>query len=140
MHHHITYSTKLTAPYLQKVSDMNLMIVDDSPLIVIKTKELLGETAGITDIKSCGTYAEAIELLNLYQIQLALLDINLPDKSGIELLKYIKAFFPKMIVIMVTNQDNVYYKYYSMKLGANHYVDKSLEFEKLTGLVYSYCI
>lgn len=119
---------------------MTLMIVDDSPLIVTKTKELLEEVPCITGIKSCGTYADAIELLGKYTPRLALLDINLPDKSGIELLKYIKAFFPETIVIMVTNQNGVFYRNHSMQLGAHHYIDKSKDFEKLTGLVGSYCL
>jgi DNA-binding NarL/FixJ family response regulator len=139
MTHQISYNVKLADPYFQKSSSMNLMIVDDSPLIVTKTRELLNEVMCISGIKSCGTYAEAVELLNMHKLQLALLDINLPDKSGIELLKYIKEFFPEVIVIMVTNQNGISYKNYSMQLGANHYIDKSKEFENLSGLVYSYC-
>ena len=118
---------------------MTLMIVDDSPLIVIKTRELLEDVAGITGIESCGTYAEAIKLLSQYKPHLALLDINLPDKSGIELLKYIRANFPATVVIMVTNQNGDFYKNRSMQLGAHHYIDKSKDFEKLSGLVSSYC-
>jgi DNA-binding NarL/FixJ family response regulator len=79
-------------------------------------------------------------MLSQYKPHLALLDINLPGKSGIELLKYIKVNFPETIVIMVTNQNGDFYRNHSMQLGAHHYIDKSKDFEKLNGLVCSYCL
>jgi DNA-binding NarL/FixJ family response regulator len=114
-----------------------LLIVDDSPLIVKKINEWLEEVEGITSIESCGTYAGAVDLLAVYKPAVVLLDINLPDKSGIVLLKHIKTFYPGTIVIMVTNQDGDFYKSLCLELGARYFLDKSNDFEKLPALVAS---
>lgn len=114
---------------------MTLLIVDDSPLIVTKIKELLDNVAGITSIQSCGTYAEAIVWLAVQQPKVLLLDINLPDKNGILLLKHVIHNFPATRVIMVTNQADAYYKEMCLQLGASFYLDKSNDFDKLAGIV-----
>jgi len=114
-----------------------LLIVDDSPLIVKKIKEWLEEMAGLASVESCGTYAEAVNLLPVYKPAVVLLDINLPDKSGIVLLKYIKTYYPGIAVIVVTNQSNNFYKNLCMESGARFFLDKSNDFEKLPALVAS---
>ncbi len=98
---------------------MTLLIVDDSPLIVTKIKELLDNVQGITSIESCGTYADAITKLTLQQPNVLFLDINLPDKNGILLLKHVISHYPATRVVMVTNQSDIYYKEMCLQLGAN---------------------
>jgi DNA-binding NarL/FixJ family response regulator len=114
-----------------------VLIVDDSPLIVKSIKELLEDIAGITSIESCGMYSEAINLLSTFNPAVVLLDVNLPDKNGIVLLKYLRTFYPEIIVIMVTNQNEVFYKNICLELGAHSFLDKSNDFEKLLALVSS---
>jgi len=116
---------------------MPVLIVDDSPLIVKKIKELLDEVERITSVESCGTYAEAVHLLATYHPVIVLLDINLPDKNGIVLLRYIKTSFPEITIIMVTNQSEPFYKNLCLELGARFYLDKSKDFEKLPALITS---
>ncbi|TKK69936.1 response regulator [Ilyomonas limi] len=114
-----------------------LLIVDDSPLIVKKISEWLEEVEGITSIESCGTYARAVDLLAVCKPAVVLLDVNLPDKSGIVLLKHIKALYPGTTVIMVTNQGDDFYKNLCLESGAHYFLDKSNDFEKLPALVAS---
>ena len=91
----------------------------------------------ISPVESCGTYAEAVHLLATYKPAIVLLDINLPDKNGIVLLRYIKALYPEVTVIMVTNQNEFFYKNLCLELGARFYLDKSKDFEKLPALITS---
>src|SRR5690242_19422016 len=77
---------------------ISALIVDDSPLIAEKIMELLEEVPAITSFKSCGTYSEAVAVLPVFNPAVILLDINLPDKSGIILLKHIKTFYPDIVV------------------------------------------
>ena len=115
------------------------LVVDDSPLIVTKITELLKEIEDIVTIKSCGTYKEAIILLHNVKPSIVLLDINLPDKNGIALLKYIKDSIPEIIVVMVTNQSDDFYRHLCFQLGASDFIDKSADFEKLSALIASLC-
>jgi DNA-binding NarL/FixJ family response regulator len=112
-----------------------LLIVDDSPLIVNKMKEWLEELTVLTSIESCSTFARAVDWLSVYKPAVVLLDIDLPDKSGIILLKHIKAFYPEIPVIMITNLNNDFYKNLCLELGARFFLDKSNDFEKLSALV-----
>ncbi|MCW3107630.1 MAG: response regulator transcription factor [Segetibacter sp.] len=120
-----------------KKQKMTVLIVDDSSLIIQKIIELLQDVASILEFKSCGTHHEAIQLMNELLPAVAILDINLPDKSGIDVLMYIKQNHPKTIVIMCTNQVSSYYKEQCLKLGANFFIDKSKDFEKIPQLISS---
>jgi DNA-binding NarL/FixJ family response regulator len=116
---------------------MTVLIVDDSPLIIQKINELLADVLNIGHITGCGTHHEAVKLMDELMPAVAILDINLPDKSGMEVLSYIKRNHPKTIVIMCTNQHSSYYREECLKLGANFFIDKSKDFEKIPQLISS---
>lgn len=122
--------------YIQQIA-ITILIVDDSPPVVANIKELLEDVEGIASIESCGTYTEATQMLCTYKPAVVLVDINLPDKNGIVLLKYIKSWYPEIGVIMVTNQNENFYKNLCLALGALFFLDKSNDFEKLPAIVAS---
>jgi DNA-binding NarL/FixJ family response regulator len=114
---------------------MNILIVDDSMLIVEKLTGILRETISNVSVINAGTYARATLLLNERTIDLAMLDINLPDKSGIELLRLIKKDYAKMKVVMVSNNAGEQYRNICLRLGANYFFDKSRDFESIPAMV-----
>ncbi|MDB5222834.1 MAG: response regulator transcription factor [Chitinophagaceae bacterium] len=115
-----------------------VLVVDDSQLMINKIKELLEESAGIQRIITSSSYEEAIKLIDAEEPDVALLDINLPFfKSGIDILRYIKQNFQKTKIIMFTNEVSEYHKDLCLKLGASHFVDKSVGFDSLSQLVCS---
>lgn len=114
-----------------------ILIVDDSPLIVDRLTELISELQNIGSIVKAATFAESIDLLKENRPDIAVLDINLPDKSGIEVLKYIKAEYPSIVVIMFTNQGNSYYQDICKNLGAEYFVDKSRGFDQIPDIIGS---
>src|SRR4051812_10135719 len=89
---------------------MVVLIVDDSLLIIERLMELLNDMAIIEIVVYAGTYAEGLQLLKGIKPDIVLLDINLPDKSGIDLLRTIHNQPQKPVVIMLTNQVNERYK------------------------------
>ncbi len=111
------------------------LIVDDSKLIAERLLNLLHETPNIEQAVLGYSYEEGKKLLDEKKIDVVLLDINLPDKSGVELLQYIKKMEYPVKVIIVSNETNPLYKEICMKLGAFDYFDKSIEFEKLKDLI-----
>ncbi|HQW23997.1 MAG TPA: response regulator, partial [Bacteroidia bacterium] len=65
-----------------------------------------------------------------------ILDIKIPGKSGVEVLPELKTkSYAK--VIMLTNYSDAYYKNLCMKLGAEYFLDKSNEFEKINEILMS---
>src|SRR4051812_10457671 len=109
------------ADYFIKSREMTVLIVDDSPLIVQKINELLADILNISGVIGCGTHCDAVKLIDELRPTVAILDINLPDKSGIEVLSYIKQNHPETIVIMCTNQHSSYHREQCLKLGANFF-------------------
>jgi DNA-binding NtrC family response regulator len=65
----------------------------------------------------------------------ALLDIHLPDKDGVQLLKDIKVVQPHVGVIMVTAEADVHFAIESMKAGASDYLLKPFDMDTLVSSV-----
>lgn len=86
-------------------------------------------------INVASNYDEARKLFFSEDHRLVLLDINLPGKSGIELLRLFKESKTDTKVIMITNHADPYYRQICLALGANHFLDKSHDFIMLPGII-----
>ena len=105
-----------------------VLIVDDSILILERMIPMLEEMSNIQFVVHAGSYSEAIELLQGITPDVVLLDIHLPDKSGIELLRTIKEKYQEITIFMITNHANDYYRTLCNTLGADNFFDKSKDF------------
>jgi DNA-binding NarL/FixJ family response regulator len=112
-----------------------ILIVDDNVNYVERIVSILAEDFSAASIHTAGSYNEAIILMDQLNPQVALLDINLPGKSGIDLLNYIKKENKDCRVIMITNQAFDSYRRKCMELGAEHFLDKSADFEKISSIL-----
>jgi DNA-binding NarL/FixJ family response regulator len=112
-----------------------ILIVDDSPLIVKRLIDMLNELHNLGWIKHAGNYSEAIQSIKENKPRIVLLDINLPDKNGIDILRICKESNPSTKVIMITNQANEHYRKLCMKLGSDFFIDKTKEFEQIAGII-----
>ena len=82
-------------------------------------------------IKSFATAKSAIKNIKSDPPDLILLDIGLPDMSGIEVLKEVKQFCPEVLVIMITAYEDIQTVISAMKYGAYDYVIKPLNMDSL---------
>jgi DNA-binding NarL/FixJ family response regulator len=90
---------------------------------------------GFKPILFAATYAGAINIVQQDQPDIILLDINLPDRNGIDLLEFVHANYQQIIVFMVTNQASDHYRTVCAQLGAQRFFDKTTEFENLAEAV-----
>jgi len=111
------------------------LIVDDSSVIIKRFKEILGDMDNIETVLHAHNYYEGSQMLENVKPHVVLLDINLPDKSGIELLRHIQEQQIDTRVIMITNHATEHYKKVCAGLGADHFFDKSNEFELIPGII-----
>jgi DNA-binding NarL/FixJ family response regulator len=112
-----------------------ILIVDDAPLIRTRLRSMLEGLPGMAPILLAGTYAGAIELLGRDHPDIVLLDINLPDRNGLDLLRYISQHHPGATVIMCSNQSSPFYRNLCRRLGAAWFIDKSTEFENIPAII-----
>jgi DNA-binding NarL/FixJ family response regulator len=108
-----------------------VLIVDDSASIRQRLITLLTESPQIRIVGEAGNSREALDTVVRKQPDTIILDIRIPGGSGIELLKQIKTRYPELKVIMLTNFDYSTYRRQCRQLGADHFLNKTLEFEKI---------
>ena len=116
-----------------------LLIVDDSSLIIERILIILKEACNVKKIFTATDYIEAVNILQEVKTDIVLLDIHLPGKNGIELLKYIVQHYPETRVIMLSNSISSYYRKLCMSIGAVCCIDKSTEFEMITEVIAAIC-
>lgn len=119
-------------PHKRKV---NILIIDNSLLIIERLISILIGTRAVKEIFKATEFTEAVDLLKERKIHVVLLDIQLPGKDGLELLKYIVRTHPEIKVIVLTNLVSVYYQRLCEKLGAGFFIDKSKDFDRIPEIV-----
>jgi DNA-binding NarL/FixJ family response regulator len=112
-----------------------VLVVDDSMLVVERILGDLRELDCIESLISALDFEEARQLLSENEVDITLLDIHMPGKSGIELLSHIKQNHPRVKNIMLTNQSDDYYRNICARIGADFFLDKTSEFEKVPELI-----
>ncbi len=100
----------------------NILIVDDEEFIRSNLSRILSEENHNVILKEDGS--SALEILNTQKIDLVLLDINLPDINGLEVLQKIKINYPDLLVIVMTGYASIESAVQSLKLGAYDYIKK----------------
>ena len=105
-----------------------LVVDDDDALRVLVRSQLEGAGYQLDEAKD-GT--SAIEKLGLGEYDLMLLDINMPEKSGIDVLRFWKEKGLKCRVIMLTGRVGFSIATESLKLGADEYITKPFSLEYL---------
>ncbi|MGE0866258.1 MAG: sigma-54-dependent transcriptional regulator [Vicinamibacterales bacterium] len=109
-----------------------ILIVDDEQLIRWSLASRLKDEG--YRVLEAGTAADAVSL-HREGVDLVLLDIGLPDGSGLSVLKQIKETDPDTLVIMLTGQTGIQTAVEAMKNGAFHYANKPFDLDEVTLLV-----
>jgi YesN/AraC family two-component response regulator len=112
-----------------------VLIVDDSKEVRERLISLLSESSKIRIVGQAGNGKEAMDAVNNQKPDTVILDIRLPGKSGIQLLKEIKVAHPEITVIMLTNYDFEQYRKQCTEFGVDHFFNKTLEFEKVVNVL-----
>ena len=115
----------------------NLLIIDSSVFIIERLVSMFEELKNIEKIFTATDYNTALEVLYREKAGIVLLDIEMPEKNGIDLLKHIVYHFPNTKVIVLSNQVSDYYQKLCKAEGAFHFIDKSKDFDKIPELILS---
>jgi len=119
------------------MENKSVFIVEDSQLIRDRLTDRLERLKGIGTITHAIDLASAYTTLNSNTPDIIILDIQLPDGSGIDVLSKIKKVTSHTIVIMLTNYPYSIIRRRCIELGADYFFDKSTEFEKVFEILNS---
>jgi DNA-binding NarL/FixJ family response regulator len=103
---------------------MNLLLVEDHPIFRIGVRQLVQQHWPTATIREAGTLAEAMEAVHERFFDLAVVDLNLPDTSGIEALSQMRRMAPATKVLVLSLNSEAAYAQRSLQLGASGYLTK----------------
>jgi len=112
-----------------------VVIVDDHPVFRSGLAGLLATLPEVDLVGSAGTAAEALALVRDEGPDVVLMDLNLPDTSGVEATKAILGFAPRTAVLVVTMVDDDDTVFAALSAGARGYVLKGAPAEEITAAI-----
>lgn len=115
---------------------INVMLVDDHAMIREGLKHLLMLDKSITVIAEASNGKDCLKLLSSISPDIVLLDINLPDINGLEVLKNINTLGCSFKTLLLTVHNEVEYLLKAIEIGANGYILKDSGFEELKKAIH----
>lgn len=115
------------------MNEYKILIIDDEKLLRWSLNQNLSKS-GYTVVES-DTGESGLKAIVDEQPDIILLDIHLPDISGIDVLEKIKAMNPHLLVIMITAYGDIQTAVKTIKLGAYDFVEKPFNMDKLKILI-----
>ena len=110
---------------------MKVLVVDDHTLVRHGIALLVKECFKEADVREASSADDAVEILKRDPVDVALVDVRMPERDGLELLREIKGTWPKVPVIMLTTFDHATYVKQALADGADGYMLKDASPEDL---------
>lgn len=103
---------------------IRVLLVDDHAIARNGVRLMLGTASGIAVTGEAGNAVEAMQRVAGQEFDVALVDITMPGKNGLELLKMLRAERPRLAVLMLSTYSEEIYAVRALKLGAAGYLTK----------------
>ncbi len=110
---------------------IRLLLVDDHQVVRSGLRMLLASESDVEIVGEAGTAREALEAVRLLKPTVVLMDIGLPDLSGIDATREIKRTNPEVAVVALTIHEDEEYFFKMLEVGAGGYVPKRAAPEEL---------
>jgi DNA-binding NarL/FixJ family response regulator len=116
---------------------IRVLIVDDHVIVRDGLRQIVGETPDIQVVSEAGSGAEALERLRSAAVDVVVLDLNLPDRHGLDVLGHIRTSWPSLPVLILSVNREPDYAVRLMKAGAAGYLGKDTAREQLVAAIRS---
>jgi DNA-binding NarL/FixJ family response regulator len=114
---------------------ISVIIVEDSEIVRTRLAALLSQVPGVAIAAQARDGLQALSLIAEHRPQAVLLDIELPGLNGLKLLESIKRDYPACGIIVLTTYAFAEFRRRCEDLGADHFLDKSMDFERIPALL-----
>jgi DNA-binding NarL/FixJ family response regulator len=114
---------------------IHIVLADDHAVVRKGIREFLEESGDVTVIAEANDGAEALHLVEEHQPDVAVLDIRMPEVTGVEATRQIKERFPQVRVLILTAYDDDPYIFALLQAGADGYVLKTASGDELVRAV-----
>ncbi len=103
---------------------IRILIVDDHTVVRSGIRHILSETSDISVEAEASSGHEALEQLRSIPVDMVLLDISMPDRSGLDMIKIFRAEHPDIHILILTMHPEEQYAVRALKNGASGYLTK----------------
>jgi DNA-binding NarL/FixJ family response regulator len=114
---------------------MRVFIADDSSLVVERLAGLLEEVSGVEFVGHAADVTQAVDDILELKPDALILDLHMPGGSGLDVLRALRSLHLELPVIICTNYSDSEYRDECLSAGANFFLDKSTEFEKIPSIL-----
>ncbi len=114
---------------------IKIIIVDDHEVVREGLKQMINMAPDISVVGEAASGLEAIKLARLHAFHIMLLEISLPDKNGIEVLKQLKKEYPAGSIIMFSAHREDQYAIRALKAGASGFLNKQSSMAQIIGAI-----
>ena len=114
---------------------IRVLICDDHMIVRAGIRQSLAESADIDVVAEAENGAAALQRLRQGGVDVLLLDIALPGRDGLDVLRQARDEHPKLPVLMLSTYPDRQYAVRSLKLGASGYLNKSADSEQISNAV-----
>lgn len=118
---------------------IKVLICDDHLIVRQGIRQILADASDIELTAEADSGPEAVRLVREARagggIDVVLMDIAMPQRDGLDVLKQLKSEFPRLPVLMLSTYPDKQYAVRSLKLGAAGYLNKSADSEQMIGAI-----
>ena len=105
--------------------DLRIVVVDDSPLILDYLESLFDRVEGCKIVGKARDGNEALTVIRELRPELVVLDIRMPHRDGIDVLREIRKEDSSMVIVMFTADPSIVLEEICLREGANYYLGKT---------------
>ncbi len=119
------------------MSPIRLLLVDDHELVRAGLRMLLQAQPDMELMAEASSGAEALELVQSYQIDVVLMDVTMPGMNGMETTRQLRACCPETAVLALTIHEEEEYFFQMLDAGASGYIPKRAAPEELLRAIHT---
>jgi DNA-binding NarL/FixJ family response regulator len=119
---------------------MRVFVVEDSTAVRERLVEMIREVQDVEVVGEAGTCEAARAGILATRPDVAILDVHLPDGSGINVLADVKHELAGMRGIVLTNYTSAQHRSAAADAGAEYFLDKSADFERIPEILHRFAV
>jgi two-component system, NarL family, invasion response regulator UvrY len=114
-----------------------ILLVEDHAIVRLATRFLILDLLNPVVVHEAGSFSETLAQLSSHHVDLVVLDINIPDGEGFNMIPKIREVQPKVLIMIFSSLEEEIYALHYIKAGANGFLSKNASQEEIKKAILS---